>query len=590
MNRYRQQVEEVVRATEILSPLTYAWFGKPSEQLPPAVRRSLTSRTARSYLLFNLRSQLYADFYCQGLATPSRRETGALPVTGMTPFVEALSAANSGNGYWERGWEVRTTANGKVVVRRGDLELWARPEDCSIRNGSAVAPGTQLSVRFPRAYLSLSPGFYMASSDEPLNQEDSQTLVRMYWNLTAEGAVPFVRAATSMLNRARVPFRLKVVNDSARFTRCDAAVVYVLKNDYAAAAEILGVVYTEIAAGLRQATPALTKPLVPGVGLAEDPGQVESFGLHRCQLLAEGLVCAHEQGNTSLDERLQTVADRLTEDGISLEVPFLNPGSGDDYGFHPRPPQQVQLQSDLMKLPGTTPGSETLLDTAYEIGQRLSQEAVWQGKRCNWLGAEPVEQSRKGGQPGMTYRALGPELYSGTSGVALFLAELHAATRDGAVRRTALGAIRQALGRLDSVPPPSRLGHYTGWIGIGFAAARVGSALGEEELLEHARRLLLRSTGESRDEHEFDLISGHAGAIAALMVLCDILNDSSLLDFAQQLADELLKTAEETDAGYSWKSVVFPEQRNLTGFSHGTAGVGYALVELFRATGDLRVP
>ena len=104
---------------------------------------------------------------------------------------------------------------------------------------------------------------------------------------------------------------------------------------------------------------------------------------------------------------------------------------------------------------------------------------MWHGKWCNWLGAEPVEQSRTSGLPTMTYSALGPELYSGTSGLALFRAELHAAPGDAAARRTALGAIRQALGRLDSVPPVSRLGLYTRWVGIALAAARVGSVLGD---------------------------------------------------------------------------------------------------------------
>jgi hypothetical protein len=589
MNRYHQQVEEAVRAVEILSPTTYSWFGHHSGQLPPRVKRSLTPTTARSYLLFNLRSQLYSDFYCQGLATPARQETDGLPAAGMTPFVEALSAANSGSGYWEDGWEVRTIMNGRVVVRRGDLELCTPLEDCLIAEGSAVASGTQLSLRFSKEFLSISPGFYMVSSDEPLNQQDPQTLVRMYWHLTAEGAVPFVKNATSMLNRARLPFRLKVTNDPARFIRCDAAVVYVSKNDYEATREVLEKVYPKVAIGLQQGIPAFTKPLASGVGLAEDPGQGESFGLHRCQLLAEGIVRAHEQGKKPVDERLRVVADRFAEEGISLEVPYVNPNHSDDYGFRPRSHQQVHPARQTIGAPhAAAPSSEMLLSTAHEIGQRLSREAVWHGNRCNWLGTEPVEGGRLGRQPGLTYRALGPKVYSGTSGLALFLAEVHAATGAAAPRQTALGAIRQALGHIDAVPPPGRLGLYTGWVGIALAAAHVGSVLGEEELLGRAMQLLQRSTNESREEHEFDLISGRAGAIAALVVLCDLLNDASLLDFAAQLGNELLKTAEETDAGYSWKSFASPKQRNLTGFAHGTAGVGYALLELFRATNDSR--
>lgn len=591
MNRYHWQVEEAVRATEVLSPSTYSWFGKWAEQLPPAIRRSLTPGAARGYLLFNLRSRLYADFYCRGFAAPIAQEPPDLPAVGMTPFVEALSAANSGSGYWEGGWEARTIVNGKVAVCKGGLELWTRSEDCLLPEGSVFASGTQLRLRFPKEYPSISPGFYMASGNEPLDPEDSrQTLVRMYWHLTAEGAVPFVRYATLALNRAHLPFRLKVVNDPARFTRCDAAVVYVPKSNYQAAAEVLEKVYPKVATVLWQGIPALTKPLAPGVGLAEDPSHGESFGLHRCQLLAEGMIRAHEQGEKFAKERLQAVADRFAEDGFSLEAPFLNPGSSDDYGFRPRRFHQwVHPSRDTVRASHSAPSSEALfLSTADGIGQRLSQEAVWHEDRCNWLGAEPVEQSRMSGQPGLTYRALGPELYSGTSGLALFLAELHAATGEAAARRTALGAIRQSLARVDAVPPTNRLGLHTGWIGIAFAAARVGSVLGEEELLGHAIRLLRRSADENRDEHEFDLMSGHAGAIAALVVLCNVLNEVPLLDFAAQLGDGLLKTADETDAGYSWKSFGFPKQRNLTGFSHGTAGVGYALLELFQVTDDSR--
>ena len=68
------------------------------------------------------------------------------------------------------------------------------------------------------------------------------------------------------------------------------------------------------------------------------------------------------------------------------------------------------------------------------------------------------------------------------------------------------------------------------------------------------------------------------------MILSNVLYDESLLDLALLLGEELLKIADESDAGYSWKSVAFPKQRNLTGFSHGTAGIGYALLELSLAT------
>jgi hypothetical protein len=47
--------------------------------------------------------------------------------------------------------------------------------------------------------------------------------------------------------------------------------------------------------------------------------------------------------------------------------------------------------------------------------------------------------------------ALGPDLYGGTSGVALFLAEASARLDDDSLRATALGAIRLALDQADRV-------------------------------------------------------------------------------------------------------------------------------------------
>jgi hypothetical protein len=587
MNNYQRQVEAAIQATVFHSRTKYSWFGKQIQQLPPAIKRVLTPNTARTYLLFNLQSQLYIDFYCRGFALPARQSADSLYVPANTMFfVKELSAANSGNGYWEDGWDVRAFTDDELVVYKEGLEVRVRPQDCLVPRGGLIALGTRLSLRFPKEFLSISPGFYMALSNKEFTQDDSQSLVRIYWNLIPESVVGFMRNATSVLNQAQLAFKLKVLNDPNQFTRCDAAVLYIRKNDYDAVSEILGGIYPEVGFSLRQGIPTFTKPLAAGVGLAEDPAQGESFGMHRCGLLADGMIRAHEQGKKSVRERLRVVEDRFAEDGIGLDKPFLNSGSRDDYNLEPQLPHQI-LPSRIPKtVPHTDPNTGAFLRTADEIGLRLSQEAVWHQDRCNWLGAKPGMHSSTNSLTGMAYSALGPELYSGTSGVALFLAELYVATGGTEARRTALGAIRQALSRVDTVPPPSRLGLYTGWVGIVFAAARVATILGEEEIFEHAALILQRSVCEHHDGREFDLISGSAGAIAALVVLQDMVDDTSLLDFAVQLGDELVLTAQKSDAGYSWKTAAFPNQRNLTGFSHGTAGVGYALLELFHATGD----
>ncbi len=234
------------------------------------------------------------------------------------------------------------------------------------------------------------------------------------------------------------------------------------------------------------------------------------------------------------------------------------------------------------------PSNSELLQTADGIGCRLVRQAIWYGQRCNWLGAQSIEQRPGGPYQGVTYEPLGPDLYSGTAGVALFLAELYGETGAPQTRRTALGATRHALSRLDTVPAFARLGLFSGWTGIAFAAVRAALLLDEPVLLQQARDILRRTAAESHDPGDFDLMAGRAGAITGLVVLSQVLDDSCLADFAVRLGDELLDTAVKPSAGYSWKTPGLRNRHNLTGFSHGAAGVGSALLELFHASGETR--
>jgi lantibiotic biosynthesis protein len=222
------------------------------------------------------------------------------------------------------------------------------------------------------------------------------------------------------------------------------------------------------------------------------------------------------------------------------------------------------------------------------IGRQISQDAVWHEGRCNWVGAEPIQRDDDNRPVAATYRALGPDLYAGTSGVALFLGELAALTGEPDARQTARGAIRHALAHAEDVPPSSRLGLFAGWAGIAHAAFRVGALIGEPEWQERALALARRCAPEPASTTEFDIISGAAGAIAGLVSLFRATGQAALLDTAVRLADELVDSAVHDRTGCSWPSPGTGTIRNLTGFSHGTAGAAYALSEIFTATGDDR--
>ena len=98
------------------------------------------------------------------------------------------------------------------------------------------------------------------------------------------------------------------------------------------------------------------------------------------------------------------------------------------------------------------------LTAASSIADRIVDDAVWHGDRCNWTGAvvDPALPWR------LKYRALEPNLYDGVAGVGLFLAQLAVVNGDEAVRRTALGALRQAIARAPALPPRRRDGFHAG--------------------------------------------------------------------------------------------------------------------------------
>lgn len=319
---YESQLTEAIRAVVIRSPTTYSWFGRSSPRLPARVERALSPSTAHDHLVHTLGSRLYSDFFLKGRAVPSGWDVRSSPA-GRAPFIAGLSAANTGSGYWADGWRVRSRGDdGNVVVARRGLELTVAGGDCS----APPEPGRAVSLRFPKELRSMSPGYYVACGDRPPADEGPHVLIRLYWNLRESGAVPFVRLATSRLNGAGVPFRLKVVNDPRGFTRCDAAVIYLLDPDFARARDLVESVYEEVSPHLDAMTPALTKRLAPGLGLAEDPGGEESFGQCRCRQLAEGIVGAYERRARRIEDRLALVAARFAEDGVDTGEPYRTAG------------------------------------------------------------------------------------------------------------------------------------------------------------------------------------------------------------------------------------------------------------------------
>lgn len=225
------------------------------------------------------------------------------------------------------------------------------------------------------------------------------------------------------------------------------------------------------------------------------------------------------------------------------------------------------------------------LEVAHGLGRQLVATALWHQGRCNWVGPRIGGDVHTLGQPVLA--GIGPDLYGGSSGVALFLAELYRLTGDENVRRTALGAVGQALTRVEQGAGRTEPGLYKGRLGVAVAAAQVGARLQEGRLLDRAATIAEgRPTSAGvHDDSGFDLASGRAGTIVGLLILARMLREPRFVDDGVVVAEELLASTLRDDW---WCPPSSTADRPLTGLSHGAAGVGFAFIQLHIATREAR--
>lgn len=317
MSRYRDEVAAALAAVTIRAPARYAWLGRMSRPLPARLAAELNAAERRSYLVSCLREELYFSFYCHGRPVEARWGEP------QPPFPDAwltgvLSRANASRGSWEPGWTVERIESEIAVVADGRLRTRVALDDCR----GALDVGASVEVRLPKELPEASPGYFTVLGDTA-GPAGPTSQVRVYWHVTRSGAAPLVAALTGRLNAEEVPFQLKVANHPSRLRRCDAAVLYVPGDAFDAST--LRAIATAQGRHLQPQVPAFTLELAPGVGLAEENGNAESFGVRRCALLAEAIVRAAEHGLTDPGARLEAVSARFAEDGVDIDAPYLEP-------------------------------------------------------------------------------------------------------------------------------------------------------------------------------------------------------------------------------------------------------------------------
>ncbi|NMG09015.1 T3SS effector HopA1 family protein [Brasilonema sp. UFV-L1] len=253
-------------------------------------------------------------------------------------FYEQLHTSNHGIGYFDPGWQLlRREPDGSIAVSKGGLTLYVEYSHKIEHSTQTVKVGELINIWMPKNRL--QNGFYIALSNvrQNLHPHPDTDLGggRIYFNITPRGAIALMDSLTQQLNAAAIPFNFQVLHNPVAYGRYDSGVLSFECEDYPALRKVLQAVYAEHQSHFYKEIPLFTKFLAPGLSLAEELSQKfavqETFGMNRCQIVANALLEVWQQQNDSTDERMKAIHSHFTRFGLDLQRPYLNPCSEDIY-------------------------------------------------------------------------------------------------------------------------------------------------------------------------------------------------------------------------------------------------------------------
>ena len=279
--------------------------------------------------------------------------------------------------------------------------------------------------------------------------------------------------------------------------------------------------------------------------------------------------------------------DQLSEADVALQSGFVRAAMVTKLagGGHRRTSVDQPLR-DPVALPLLTPAQ--LVEEAAAMADKLLRAAVRFGNGMTWISLDYAAELER-----YELKPVDHSLYSGTLGIALFLGALANATGDKSYHDQALAVLQDVRADLNrgDIRRAARLGNRLGLgsaYGIGavvYALTRLGQFLDQDELASAARRAAALLTPEMiASDFSLDVFSGSAGAILGLLSLFEQSPDAYLLDQAVACGQHLLQTRATAASGCrAWVTL---NDAFLTGFSHGAAGIAYALVRLYEKAPD----
>ena len=249
-------------------------------------------------------------------------------------------------------------------------------------------------------------------------------------------------------------------------------------------------------------------------------------------------------------------------------------------------PEVAEPQETAREDSAVAPKKETFIAEADRIAAELSHYAIRRGPSVAWIGLDWLGDSEFS-----QLVCLGPDLYNGICGIAVFLAAHAAVTGNKASAELAYAGLAQLRSNLKSrnAARMARALGVGGAVGLGsivYALAVMAKCLHDDALLADARQAAQLFTDDLiAADKQLDVVSGSAGAILSLLRLYRDSRSDDVLRLAVKCGEHLLGQPRLGPAGQRTWVGQGSGPRGLNGMSHGAAGFAYALTSLAQATG-----
>lgn len=326
-------IQQIVQAIDISPQRELIHNGKPYGQ---SFSNAYTQQPSTKMLFQSLEGLIYNVYYCRN--TASQQEAIQPPTfPELAASLNNLSKHNRSAEGFDEGWMIEhIDMQGQIIARKGNLKRQVFAGEFISTSMFHQKPSVHAGIKLigRREHKDPNTGFYYVFGNT-FGEDNTDELVRVYFNIKPEGAPVLIEQCTSVLNEWQVPFSFKCLQHPVYYTRCDTAVLYFDKRYSPVIFEALKEIYAAIKTYLNNECPAFTKALAPGLAFAENPVKAdESFGTHCSKMIAQGIMNAYTK-NQPKQEWFNEIKITIEQKHKypSMEILYLNPETKYPYSF-----------------------------------------------------------------------------------------------------------------------------------------------------------------------------------------------------------------------------------------------------------------